>query len=235
VLSEARSSKNRIVFISVIVILMLVILGAYYSGVGPFLLEGPRQTYTITPSTSISWDYQSLVSAIINSSEVKPDIANAYYYSVEREGAASPGNGTQLFAEFYVVGVQTVSGNWTTGYTVTYAGRQILNVTVQYTQPSTYNVTGMTVANLTDLSYQGGSYNTIQKQVIEVALANSTVRADIGGMAYYVDFADSQINGTGYWVQISQVNGYKILEVTVNSDLTEVLEVVTYTSYPRLG
>src|SRR5208282_3859874 len=193
---------------------------------------------TITGSTTlppISWSYQGLVSAVTNSSEVKPHVTNAYYYFVMRYGAASP-DGTQLFADVYVVGAQTVTGNWTTGYTMTYAERQIFNATVQYAEPSTYTVTEVAVTNLANQSYQN-SFNATQKQAIGVALANSTVKADIGGMVpYFVTFADSQVNGTlGYWVQISQVNGYKNLGVLVNSDLTEVSEVVATTSYPNIG
>jgi hypothetical protein len=166
---------------------------------------------------------------------VKPHITNAYYYLVMRDGAASPGNGTQLFADVYVVGAQTVTGNWTTGYTMTYTGRQIFNGTVQYTEPSTYNVTGIAVTSLANQSYQI-TFDATQEQAIGVALANSTVKADIGGMAYFVTFADPQVNGTlGHWVQIRQVNGYRSLGVLVNSDLTEVSEVVASTSYPNIG
>lgn len=188
-----------------------------------------------TTTQSISWDYQGLASAVLNSSEVEPQIANAYYHIIMRYGASPPGNGTQLFADVYVVGAQTVSGNWTTGYTMTLTGQQILNVTAQYTKPSTYTITGMTVMNLTNQSNQI-SFNATQKQAIGIALANSTVRADIGGMAYFVRFADSQVNDSlGYWVWIGQVNGYRNLAVLVNSDLTEVTEVVVSTSPPNLG
>ena len=189
-------------------------------------------TITTGPPT---WSYQGLVSAVANSSEVKPYITNAYYYFVMRDGAASPGNGTQLFADVYVVRAQTVTGNWTTGYTMAYTGRQIFNGTVQYTKPSTYNVTRVAVTNLADQSYPI-SFDATQKKAIGVALANSTVKADIGGMAYFVTFADPQVNGTlGYWVQISQVNGYRSLAVLVNPDLTEVSEVIASTIYPNIG
>jgi hypothetical protein len=118
---------------------------------------------------------------------------------------------------------------------MTYTGQQFFNATVQYTEPSTYNVTGVTVTALANQPYQI-SFDATQEQAIGVALANSTVKADIGGMAYFVTFADSQVNGTlGYWVQIDQVNGYRTLQVLVNSDLTEVSEVIASTSYPNMG
>ena len=190
---------------------------------------------TITGSTTlvpISWSYQGLSSAVMNSSEVNP---HAYYYFITRYGAVSPGNGTQLFADLYVIGAQTLVGNWTTGYTMTYTGQHIFNATVQYTEPSTYTVTGMLVTNLANQSSQI-SFDATQERAIGVALANSTVKADVGGLAYYVYFADSQVNGTfGYWVQIGQVNGYRNLAVLVNPDLTEVSEVVASTTYPNLG
>lgn len=230
-------------------LLIVVILVA--AGAGYLIGTSSHRTTTTESSPGISsdtiygstipipppnWSYQGLASAVINSSEVKPHVTNAYYYFIMRYGAASPSNGTQLFADIYVVGAQTVAGNWTTGYTVTLTGRQILNVTVQYAKPSTYNVTGVTVTNLADQSNQN-SFDETQKQAIGVALANSTVKADISGMAYFVGFADSQVNSSasGYWVQISQVNGYRSVGVLVNSDLMEVLKVVTSTSYPNLG
>ena len=190
---------------------------------------------TIPPTPN--WTYQGLVSAVLNSSEVHEQIINAYYYTIARYGASpSSGNETQLFAVVYVIGAQTITGDWTTGYNETYEGQLIFNVTVQYTNPSTYDVTGTTIMSLANESNQI-SFGATQKQAIGIALANSTVKADIGGMAYFVWFADSQVNDSaaGYWVQLSQVNGYRNLGILVNSDLTEVVEVVTSTSYPNIG
>jgi len=188
------------------------------------------------PTPPPSWSYQGLTAAVTNSSEVKPHIADAYYYIVMRYGAASPGNGSQLFEDVYVIGAQTVTGNWTTGYNETLTGQQIFNATVQYTEPSTYKVTGVTVKDLADSSSRA-SFNATQKQAIGVALANSTVKADIGGMDYYVGFVDSQVNGSapGYWVMIGQVNGYRSLGILVNPGLTAVSKVVTSDSPPNIG
>ena len=203
-------------------------------------------TTTVETSTTVSgstsavqpptWSYQGLTAAVTNSSEVKPHLVGAYYYIVMRYGVAPPGNGIQLFEDIYVIGAQTVTGNWTTGYNETLTGQQIFNATVQYTEPSTYNVTGVTVKSLAD-STGRTSFNATQKQAIGVALANSTVKADIGGMDYYVGFVDSQVNDSapGYWVMIGQVNGYRSLGVLVNPSLTGVSKVVTSDSPPNIG
>jgi hypothetical protein len=177
-----------------------------------------------------------LTDAVTNSSEVKPHLVSAYYYIVMRYGTTSPGNGTQLLEDIYVIGAQTVTGNWTTGYNETLTGQQIFNATVQYTEPSTYNVTGVTVKDLADSSSQS-SFNATQKKAIGVALVNSTVKADIAGMDYYVGFVDPQVNGSapGYWVMIGQVNGYRSLAVLVNPGMTEVSKVVTSDSPPNIG
>lgn len=194
---------------------------------------------TVSGSTSVqpqTWSYQGLTAAVTNSSEVKPHLVDAYYYIVMRYGAASSGNGNQLFEDIYVIGAQAVTGNWTTGYNETLTGQQIFNATVQYTEPSTYNVTSVTVKNLVDQSAQV-SFDATQKQAIEVALANSSVKADIGGMNYYVGFADSQVNDSapGYWVMISQINGYRSLGVLVDPDLTGVSMILTSDSPPNIG
>jgi len=81
------------------------------------------------------------------------------------------------------------------------------------------------------------SFNATQKQAIGVALANSTVKADIVGMHYYVGFVDSQVNDSapGYWVMIGQVNGYRSLAVLVNPGLTAVSKVIASDSPPNIG
>jgi len=187
---------------------------------------------TITSTTGIvgaGWNYFDLSSAIYNSSQVKPHITGVYYYGIP---VFAPPNDSNPYAEVYVIAAQVVSGNWTTGYTVTYTGRQTLNVTVQFTRPSTYNVTGMVVTNLKDNSSQI-SFNTTQRLAIQTALENSTVKADLSGMPYYVyhAFATPNPNGTGtvYVIQIAQVNGYKAVQIQENSALTEVVNVMTFT------
>jgi len=186
---------------------------------------------TITSTTGIvgaGWNYFDLSSAIYNSSQVKPRITGVYYYAIP---VFAPPNDSNPYAEVYVIAAQVVSGNWTTGYTVTYTGRQTLNVTVQFTRPSTYNVTGMVVTNLPDNSSQI-SFNVTQRQAIQTAVENSTVKADLGGMPYYVyhAFATPNPNGTGtvYVIQIAQVNGYEAVQIEENSALTNVLNVVIF-------
>ena len=191
---------------------------------------GLRTTTTSTTGiVGAGWNYFDLSSAVYNSSEVKPHIADVYYY--DTVAFAAP-NDSNPYVEVYVVGAQVVSGNWTTGYTVTYTGRQVFNVTVHFTRPSTYNVTGTVETNLADQSSQI-SFNATQRQAIQTALENSTVKADLSGMQYYVyhAFATPNPNGTGtvYVIQIAQVNGYKAVQIEENSTLTEVLNVVTFT------
>ena len=186
---------------------------------------------TITSTTGIvgaGWNYYSLSSAVYNSSQVKPHITGVYYYNTVD---FAPPNDSNPYVEVYVVGAQEVSGNWTTGYTVTYTGRQTFNATVQFTRPSTYNVTGVVVTNLADQSSQI-SFNATQRQAIQTALENSTVRADLTGMPYYIyhAFATPNPNGTGtvYVIQIAQVNGYKAIQIEENSGLAEVLDILIF-------
>jgi hypothetical protein len=69
----------------------------------------PSTTTYTTTLPPISWSYQGLTSAVLNSSEVNPHIAGAYYHFIARYGVTPAGNGTQLFADVYVVGAQTVA------------------------------------------------------------------------------------------------------------------------------
>ncbi|MDG6992722.1 MAG: hypothetical protein JRM76_05725, partial [Nitrososphaerota archaeon] len=96
-------------------------------------------------------------------------------------GPTSSNNGTPLLAQADNTGKGVLNGNWAIGYTVAYTGRQVLNVTVQWTTPSTYNVTGVMITNLTNQTSQG-SFDAVQKQAVGIALANSMVKSGISGM-----------------------------------------------------
>jgi hypothetical protein len=166
---------------------------------------------------------------------VKPHITNVYYESILAGGAKNQSDQSHLFLDLFVVGAQQVSGNWTTAYNVTYIGRQILNVTVQFQPPSSYTVSGWTGTTLSAQSRQL-SFNSTQKQAIQVALSNSTVKSDVDGIKYYVYSAEPCCNSTvsGYWLQMDQVNGYKSIGILVNTSLTEVLKVVTFIGEPYM-
>ena len=247
-MTEYRKQSALTAAVAVIVVLVMAGASFYLFPSGPGTTtsgvskSSPTTTTlglrtTITSTTGIvgaGWNYFDLSSAIYNSSQVKPHITGVYYYNTVD---FAPPNDSNPYAEVYVIGEQVVSGNWTTGYTVTYTGRQTLNVTVQFTRPSTYNVTGMVVTSLTDNSSQI-SFNATQRRAIQTALENSTVKADLSGMPYYVyhAFATPNPNGTGtvYVIQIAQVNGFKAVQIQENSALTEVVNVMTYTESPNL-
>src|SRR6202035_3395252 len=76
------------------------------------------------------------------------------------------------FGIFNVTGVQSVTGNWTTGYNVAYTHNELINVSAAGV------VTHVAVYPLPDRNYTI-SYSSQQQQVIQIALSNSTVRADM--------------------------------------------------------
>ena len=237
-MTEYRKQSALTAAVAVIIVLAMAGTSVYLFPSGSTTPNSSTTTTSLSLRTTITsttgvvgagWNYYALASAIYNSSEVKPHITGVYYYGIPDY---APPTDPNPYAEVYVVAAQVISGNWTTGYTVTYTGRQTLNVTVKFTYPSTYNVTGMVVTNLADKSSQI-SFNATQRQAIQTALENSTVKADLSGMPYYVyhAFATPNPNGTGtaYWVQIAQVNGYKVVQIQVNPALTEVLDVMIFT------
>jgi len=57
-------------------------------------------------------------------------------------------NPVNLSVIITVIGTQSVTGNWTTGYTITYSGIKTLAVAALFTAPDTYELTGVGVTIL---------------------------------------------------------------------------------------
>lgn len=171
------------------------------------------------------------VDAFWASPQVLQYIGHVYSYSVGNFSTSR--NGTLTFIETRVVTTQTVVGNWTTGYTVSYTGINELNVTVQFTPPSIYIVTKVGVSSLPDQNdAQAISFNSQQKQVIQVAVSNSTVKHFTSQVSYYVGsvsqipFAQGNSTNAGdYVVALFQANGSRFMDVWVNQGITTVLNI----------
>jgi|GEM_PF-6691134 hypothetical protein len=190
---------------------------------------------TRSEPTEIPWNSTAAADAALDSSAVEGYTKGAYYYSIGSLGLVNPSNESTIWADVFVVGSQVVSGNWTAGYVVMYTGLKALVATVRLTPPTSYTVTGLNATNLANRT-DDISFDSNQRQAIQVAVSNSTVKGDLSGMEYYVSYASDQPsnNGTmlGYIIQIVQVNGYKALLVNVNLSTTEVTEVTSYTQWP---
>jgi hypothetical protein len=163
----------------------------------------------------------------LGSPQVQPLIRNDYltellYYKYNE---SSP---IQQCAIFNITGSQEVSGDWTGGYHVSYMNNKLLNVTIEfgkYMQPPRYVVTHVSVYGLSDRKYLV-SFTPQQKQVIQVALANNTVRSLMANHTYYVrivyPYGGGPLTGTQA-VQLFEVNGPIEINVNVSSDLSSVV------------
>jgi hypothetical protein len=191
---------------------------------------------TVYPVANDGVNFTEAVLAAQNSPAVQGYISKAYSYSVEQAylGKSEPslGGPVLVFVTFNVTAGRSVSGNWTTGYSITYSGRAFLNATVEFTAPSTYQVTNLAVANLPSAN-QSVSFTSQQQRVIQVALSNSTVKQYTTQSEYYVQsvtyFPPNSGNETfagDYLVYIGQVNGSCVIGIFVNPNTNSV--VTTY-------
>ena len=146
---------------------------------------------------------------------------------------SDPYGGDLITVLLNVTGSQSVIGNWSTGYTVSYTGIRALNATVEFIAPSTYDIIAVGVTNLPNQT-QSIAFSPQQKQVIQVALSNSTVGELMGQSSYYVDSVMEfpLANGTyagDYFLQLYQLNGTKNIGVFVNGASTAVVDAYTDT------
>ena len=180
---------------------------------------------TSTASTVLTQG--GVASLVLTSPEVLSYVEPAYTYDlsiVQDPFAANLAN-----ALINVTETQSVSGNWTgSGYEVTYSGI-MLNATVQFTSPSSYQLVSVGVTNLPNKTYSI-SYNSQQQHIIQVALSNSTVDSLVSDFTkYYVNEVSGLVgNGTGfYYVSIPQVDGPKAVSVSVNAAMTAVISATS--------
>ena len=197
-----------------------------------FMFTTSYQSTTFSPvtTTSAGWDPGQLINATLNSPEVQSYIKTAYSYEIFRE-SASTGDPNLVTVIINVTGSQRVTGNWTSGYTVSYTGIRTLNVTVRFTAPSTFSIAGVGVVSFPDRSESIVSYSSQQQQVIGVVLSNDTVRSDMtnyGLSPFYVENVTvfpigNETYGGDYFALVSQVNGPRFMGVWVNAGITAVV------------
>jgi hypothetical protein len=250
-LSEYKKEIGAAVTIALVGALSLAILASSTFPLQPSTTTsqayapGPSKTETASiaisttngnvsvPHPIAASNFTEAVDAFWASPQVLQYIGHAYSYSVGNFSTSS--NGTLTFIGTRVVTTQTVVGNWTTGYTVSYTGIKELNVTVQFTPPSIYIVTNVGVSSLPDQNdAQAISFNSQQQQVIQVAVSNSTVKHFTSQVSYYVEsvsqipFAQGNSTNAGdYVVSLFQANGSRFMDVWVNQSITTVFTIYT--------
>lgn len=201
------------------------------TGPPAFTTTGPP-AFTTTSFTPAPWEPGQVVGLVLNSSVVQSFIGSAYSYDVVALGS-SPSNPNLITVTVNVTGTQSVEGNWTTGYEVSYTGIRTLNATVQFAEPSSYTLQGVAVTVLPNVT-QSITYDSNQQQVIRVALSNATgiIKGLMGTAAFYVASVTSVPiqNGTyagDYFALINQVNSPNLVGVVVNGGMTAVVNAYT--------
>lgn len=189
-------------------------------------ISNTTHQYTTTIISYVQWFPGEAVNLTLYSPVVQSYVVSAYSYAVPSIGSL-PNDSNLVAVTVTVLGSQSVSGNWTTGYVVSYAGNESLNAVVRFSQPSSYTLSSLTVVNYT-VSSQNIQFDAQQQQFIQVALTNSTVRTWMGALPVYVASVGTTagFNGTykgDYRVELNQVNGPNQIVVFVNGAGTSVV------------
>ena len=147
-----------------------------------------------------------------------------------------------------VTGAQVITGNWTTGYQISYVRNVLLNVSVDQVG-SSYEVTHISVYQLPDRQTFLG-FSVQQKEVIAAAASDSKTESLMAGEPYYVVWVspfegndvfvwaqcpgyngNSTVVINSYDVQFNQMNGYRNVQVYVDQGFNVVAR--TSSDQPR--
>ena len=183
-----------------------------------------NMTLTVSPCVSYGFPSAHLKNATLDSRAVLAFIKTAYEYHIVYFGH-SKANSNVMYAVLNVTGSQVVTGNWTSGYSVSYVGDKLLNVTVLQVVASHYEVTHVSAYALPDRN-ESVAYTPVQVQAIQAALSNSEVKSLMADPPYYVEFVGTSGNATSagtYYVQLYQVDGTGIVGAFVDPSLSTVV------------
>lgn len=206
---------------------------------GPTSSTSENGTIVLPVAGPPTANFTQVVATAISSPSVQGYVAknvnDSREYAIKQvsQGENEP---SLVFVTFSVTDNRTVSGNWTSGYSLTYSQRIALNVTVQFTPPSTYQVSNVAIHDLPNSS-QSISFTSQQQGIIQVALSNSAVRQQYTSRSpYYVQSVTSFV-GSGnqtysgdYLVYIGQVSTSCVVGIFVNPNTNSV--VTTYVDTP---
>lgn len=190
---------------------------------------GSSETYgnmslTFSPCVSYGFPSATLKNATLDTRQVLAFIKGAYEYHLVYF-AFSRTNHAVTYAVLNVTGSQVVTGNYTTGYHVSYVGDRLLNVTVLQVVSSHFQVTHLSAYALPDRN-ASVVYTRQEAQTIQVALSDPKVESLIVGGPYYAEFIGSSGNATlsqTYLVQLYQVDGPGMVGAFVSSSLDSVV------------
>jgi hypothetical protein len=168
----------------------------------------------------------SLPANFLENSTLTSQVLSAYYHSLLYLNYNDSDLSSQS-AVFNVTGRQIVTGNWTGQYHVDYVRNELVNISTSFTKPSTYVVTHASVYDLPDRNYNV-SFTPQQRQIIGIALSNSTVKGLTAAYPFYVKlvypYNGGPLTGTEA-VQLYQVDGPRVINIWVDSTTSPVVAV----------
>ena len=183
-----------------------------------------NMTFSVSPCVSYGFPSAFVRNATLDTRQVLPFIRTAFEYHLVYF-AHNQVNRDVMYAVLNVTGSQVVTGNYTTGYQVSYVGNKLLNVTILKVVYQHFDVTHVSAYALPDRN-ESVSYTPQQVRVIGLALSDPKVTSLMVGPQYYVEFVGSSGNGTTaatYVIQLYQVDGTEIVGAFVNPSLDSVV------------
>jgi len=187
-----------------------------------------NMTFDVSPCVSYGFPSAFVRNATLDTRQVLPFIRTAYEYHLVYF-AHSQTNWDVMYAVLNVTGSQVVTGNYTTGYQVSYVGNKLLNVTVLRVVYQHFDVTHVSAYALPDRN-ESVAYAPQQVRAVSLALSDPKVTSLMAGDYYYVEFVGSSGNATtaaNYLVQLYQVDGPGIVGAFVNVSLDSVVTSFT--------
>jgi hypothetical protein len=175
-------------------------------------------------------DEGKVLGTVLNSSQVTKFTKTSFSYNWWYESRESCTGELPPIVQVNITGSQSVSGNWTSQYLVTYSNNTLITAEVAFS----YQITSLNVTKLPDMPQGPISYTPQQEQVIQVALTNSTVRQMTSGITYFVPYfyhfgsCCNQTYPNDYYVVLAQVNGPLSWGVYLNSNANQVIGVYQY-------
>jgi hypothetical protein len=176
------------------------------------------------PCVSYSFGSSERENLTLTNPQVFPILKTAYWYSVVYV-KYNPNHKSIMDFVLNVTGTQIVNGNWSTAYSISYTGNKMVNVTMQPQTGGGYELLDVVVVSLPDRNYTN-SFTLEQRQIIQTALSNSTVKGLMVGPPYYVREVTPFNNGSGFgqfFVWLFQVNGIREVGAFVTGNITGVV------------
>lgn len=183
-----------------------------------------NMTFSVSPCVSYGFPSAFVRNATLDTRQVLPFIKTAYEYHLVYFAHSKTDWGV-MYAILNVTGSQIVTGNYTTGYQVSYVGNKLLNVTFFRVAFQHFDVTHVSAYALPDRN-ESVAYTPQQVRAIGLALSDANVTSLMVGPPYYVEFVGSSGNATNaanYVVELYQVDGPEIVGAFVNLSLSSVL------------